>query len=60
MMAQPQEINSRICPTTACINQRYFTVKQNYFDSKMIKKRKFTLMQRSSMDSFSADVNVYM
>ena len=26
----------------------------------MIKKRKLTLMQRSTMDSFSADVNVYM
>ena len=41
------------------INER-FTVKQNYFDSNMIKKRKLTLMQRSTMDSFSADVNVYM
>ena len=26
----------------------------------MIKKRKLTLMQRSTMDSFSADVNVYL
>ena len=34
-----------------------FTVKQNYFDSNMKKKRKLTLMQRSTMDSFSADVN---
>ena len=36
------------------------TVKQNYFDSNMIKKIKLTLMQCSTMDSFSADVNVYM
>ena len=30
------------------------------FDSNMIKKRKLTMMQRSTLDLFLADVNVYI
>ena len=34
--------------------------KQNQFDSNMIKTGKLTLWRRSTVDSFSADVNIYM
>ena len=33
------------------------SIKQNYFDSNMIKKGKITVMQRFATDLFSADVN---
>ena len=42
------------------LESKITTVKQNYFDSNMIKIRKLALMQRSTVDTFSADVNVYM
>ena len=56
-MAKQEWINSRICPTALCVNERQITRKKNNFDSNMIQKRYATLLQRLPKDYYAADVD---